>query len=59
MAELVPIPQRVNAARLGADIRTCTRIRRIDDARLATPEAASTPFRTPTRARAIAERACT
>jgi maleylacetoacetate isomerase len=55
MAELFLVPQIENAERFGADIRTCTRIRRIYDARLATPEAASTHPRI-AQARALQER---
>lgn len=53
MADLYLTPQIENAARFGADIRACTRIRSIFDACLATPEAAAThPSRAEVRARA-------
>lgn len=55
MAELYLVPQMENAARFGADIRACTRIRRIYDACLQTPEAATTHPRV-AHARALAER---
>ena len=56
MAELFLIPQIENAARFGADIRSCERIRRIYDACLAMPETEATHPRA-AHARATAERA--
>jgi maleylacetoacetate isomerase len=55
MAELFLIPQIENAARFGADLRACERIRRIYDACLAMPEAQATHPRA-AQARAAAER---
>lgn len=53
MAELFLVPQVVNAARFGADIRACARVQEIAATCLATPEAQAThPTRAAERARA-------